>query len=170
MKKELPVRKRLRLKGYDYSSAGYYFITICVESGHEILGSVRDAHSVVPCIELTEIGKIVIRYIENIPKHYGNVSIDKYVVMPNHIHMVVILERGTPGCASPTKSTLAKVINAFKSLTSRQFGESMWQRGYYDHIIRSETDYQRIWQYINENPVKWVEDRYYGGILNGKPI
>jgi len=161
MQKELPVRKKLRLQGYDYSNAGYYFITICIEDEHEILGLVGDAHPGVPCIELTETGKIVTQYIKNIPNHYDNIKIDKYVVMPNHIHMIIVITDGTPGCASPTKSMLAKITNAFKSLTTRKFGKSIWQRGYHDHIIRSENEYLRIWQYIDENPAKWAEDKYY---------
>ena len=134
MQKELPVRKDIRLQGYNYSNAGYYFITICVKNGHEMLGTVvGDAHPGVPFVQLTDIGIIVKQHIDNISMVYDFVKIDKYVVMPNHIHFIVIIENkvgeevhGTPGCASPTKFTLAKLINAFKSLTSRQFGESMW--------------------------------------------
>ena len=160
--KELPVRKDTRLKGYDYSSAEYYFITICVKDRHEILGKpVGDAHPGVPSVELTETGNMVQLHIENIQSVYENVRIDKHVVMPNHIHMIIIIENGTPGCASPTKSVLAKVINAFKSLTSRQYGESLWQRSYHDHIIRNEPEYRQIWQYIDENPQKWNEDCYF---------
>jgi len=145
---------------------------------------------------------MVKQHIDTISSVYDAVKINKYVIMPNHIHMIVVIEGetpnvqgdipdaqggipdtqggipdaqggipdtqggipdtqgGTPGCASPTKSVLAKVINAFKSLTSRQFGESMWQRGYHDRIIRDETEYMRIWQYIDENPAKWAEDEY----------
>jgi len=68
---------------------------------------------------------------------------------------------GTPECASPTKSMLAKIINAFKSLTSRKIGTSIWQRGYHDHIIRNDESYRKIYQYIEQNPTKWKQDRYY---------
>ena len=160
--KELPVREQIRLQDYNYSSAGYYFITICVKDRHELLGKVvGDAHLGVPLLELTEIGEEVKRYVDNISSTYNNVKIDKYTIMPNHIHLIVIIKDGTPRCASPTKSVLAKVINAFKSLTSRKFGESMWQRSYHDHIIRGEAEYQRIWQYIDENPMNWQEDCYF---------
>ena len=192
--KELPTRKDIRLKGYDYSSAGYYFITICVKDKNEILGKIvgdahpdtqpvgdahwasrpsamddnarikpGDAHPGVPFVELTETGKMVQQYIENIHTVYKNIKIDKHVVMPNHIHMIVIIEPGVPGCVSPTKPMLAKVINALKSLTTRQYGKPLWQRSYHDHIIRDEPDYLRIWQYIDENPQKWNEDCYFTG-------
>jgi len=113
-------------------------------------------------VKLTEIGKVVSQHIENIPLVYDAVAIDQYTIMPNHVHMVVVIKNkmhmlktcGTPGCASPTKSTLAKVINALKALTSKQFGESIWQRSYHDRIIRNEEEYQQIWQYIEENPAR----------------
>jgi len=160
MKRELPVRKKIRLDGYDYSQAGYYFITMCVEDGHEMLGRiVGDAHpgvphifANVPYVELSEYGEIIKEYIENIPLFYDNVRIDKYVIMPNHIHIIIVLEHGTgstgngtPGCASPTKSRLAKIFNAFKSLTARKIGFSLWQRAYHDHIIRNQEEYKTKW-------------------------
>jgi len=182
--KDLPVRKDIRLKGYDYSSAGYYFITICVKDKRELLGKIAgiiaqpgnqytmdtqpdtqpglgDAHPGVPFVELTETGIMVKQHIESIQSVYNNAQIDKYVVMPNHIHIIIITQHGTSGCTSPTKAVLAKVISAFKSLTSRQYGLSLWQRSYHDHIIRDEPEYRSIWQYIDENPQRWSEDCYY---------
>ena len=150
--KELTTRKHPRLKGYDYSNAGYYFITFCVKDGHSILwknAHVGRAHpgvpqssSNVPAIPLSEIGGIVRQHIDNIPKIYEYVDIDKYVIMPNHVHLIVVVKPGAPGCARPTKSVLSKVINALKSLTSRQFGKPIWQTSYHDRIIRNETEYQ----------------------------
>ena len=95
--------------------------------------------------------------------------IDKYVIMPNHVHMIIVVQDGTPsaaengtrGGASPTKSTVPQIIQSLKSMTTKHFGFSMWQRSYHDHIIRDETEYQRVWQYIDENPQKWAEDDYY---------
>ena len=91
-------------------------------------------------------------YIEKIPNIYTTIEIDKYMIMPNHIHMIIMNygipavdseKNGTPRCASPTKSKLPKIINALKSLTSRQFGATMWQRSYHDHIIRNEAEYKK---------------------------
>ena len=160
---ELPKRKNIRLKDYDYSSNGAYFITICVKDKRELLGKiiVGDAHPGVPNAELTAIGEQVKVNIENIAVVYSNIEVPCYVVMPNHIHLILLVTGGRDArCASPTKSVVAKVINALKSLTSRHFGETLWQRGYHDHIIRNEGDYLRIWRYIDENPAKWAEDEY----------
>ena len=159
---ELPIRKSNRLHGYNYSDTGYYFVTICVNDRQKLLGDVvGDAHLGVPMVNLTEAGVLVMRHIEKISSFYNNIVIDKYTIMPNHIHMIMIIVNGTPGCASPTKSILSNALNAFKSLTSRQFGGSMWQRSYHDHIIRCEDEYQSIWRYIDENPLRWNEDIYY---------
>ena len=172
---KFPKRKQIRLKGYDYSRAGYYFVTICVRNRSEILGEivgdahpgVPHAHPGVPCnarkMLYSEFGVIVDEYINNINTAYKDVYVDKYIVMPNHIHLILVLlnSDGTPGCASPTKAKLAKVINAFKSLTSRQVGFTIWQRSYHDHIIRDEHEYQKIHNYIKENPQTWTEDCYY---------
>lgn len=163
----LTKRKPLRLKGYNYSRNGAYFVTICTADRRRLLGKifVGDAHRGVPHMELSEIGEIVQQYIETINVIYPDIDVDKYIIMPNHLHIIIVISQeasngGTPRCASPTKSTLAKVINAFKSLTTRRFGESLWQRSYYDHIIRNEDDYLQKWQYIDENPAKWAEDEY----------
>ena len=94
MKKELPERKRIRLEGYDYSRAGYYFVTICVEDRNEMLGTVvvGDAPPRVPIVELTEYGVFVEAQIQKISRIYPRVLVDKYIVMPNHIHMIVIVK------------------------------------------------------------------------------
>ena len=166
---EFTQRKSNRLKGYNYSQAGCYFVTICIIDRHEILAQiVGDAHLGVPSIELTETGLMVERHVTNIDAVYIRLRVDKYVIMPNHVHLLLSISddsplnaNGTPMCASPTKSTIAKAINAFKSLTSRQFGEPMWQRSYHDHVVRDNTEYKRIWNYIDTNPYSWTEDKYY---------
>jgi len=159
---QLPKRKPLRLENHNYSSAGYYFITICAKDKQNLLGKiVGDAHLGVPYMELSDIGEIVHHHIESISLAYDNVKVDKYVVMPNHIHLILVVDGGTPECASPTKSVVAKALNAFKSLTSRKVGRTIWQRSYHDHIIRNEKEYGKIWDYIDVNPAKWAEDCYY---------
>ena len=184
---ELPKRKTIRLQGYDYSRNGCYFVTVCVKrysvkNKHEILGEivnrkstdipgeyVGDAHPGVPHTPkmiLSEYGLIADEYIKNIEKYYAGIYIDKYVIMPNHIHMIIInknemISPGTPGCASPTKSVLAKIINAYKTLTTKQIGFPIWQRSYHDRIIRDEDEYRRTWRYIDDNPARWADDEYY---------
>jgi len=171
MQKELPVRKKIRLQGYDYSQAGYYFITVCVQNGHEMLGKVvGNAALGVPYIELTDIGEIVKQYIENINIVYnGEIRVDNYVIMPNHIHMIITIYKnetsnckdGTPRAAFPTKAKIPKVVNSLKGLTTKKIGFSIWQDRYHDRIIRDKTEYQNKCRYIDENPAKWAEDRYF---------
>lgn len=143
---------------------------------------VGDAAYGVPCTlpvnQLTEIGKMVEHYILNIDKVYKDVSVDKFVIMPNHVHLIIKImsmmmqlpdetqkTKGTPWAASPTVS-IHKVINSLKTLTSKQFGNTLWQRSYYDHIIRNEQEYRKIWEYIDTNPLKWEHDKYYLNIIN----
>jgi len=109
-------------------------------------------------IALTEFGETVKTQIEALSEHYYEICVDKYVIMPNHVHMVVFINAGG---ASAAPTTLGNLIRGFKSGVSRVCGFSLWQRGYHDHIIRDETEYQKIWRYIDGNPAKWAEDKYY---------
>jgi len=165
--KDLLKRKQIRLKDYDYSSAGMYFLTVCVNDRHEMLGKVvvDDAHIVQQFTQLSGQGKIVQKYIENINLVYDDVLVDKYVIMPNHIHMIIVLgytsENWTMWASSTTKVPISNIIRSFKVLVSKEIGFSIFQRSYHDHIIRNESEYQKIWQYIDTNPAKWEEDKYY---------
>ena len=95
-------------------------------------------------------------YLKRIP------GIDTYVVMPNHVHFIVsIATEGGPMWASAPTQTLGCLVRSFKTLSTKAAGQKLWQRGYYDHIVRCEADYLRIWQYMDENPVRWTEDEYY---------
>ena len=148
---EWPKRKPNRLEGYDYSETGYYFITICTKDKKRILCDiVGDDAYIVP----KKAGKIASKYIKNIRE------IDKYVIMPNHIHLILKIEGGTMWASSPTRS-VPSIIRSLKTLVSKECGEKLWQRSYYDHIIRGEGDYLEIWKYIDENPLKWKEDRFF---------
>lgn len=150
MHNALPKRKDMRLRGYDYSTAGGYFLTICTKDRAQTLSRIRmgaDALTA-PQIELTELGKLVRTHLERFP------GIEKYVVMPNHVHLLSIRE-------SAYGAGVAQDVRAFKSLVSKAAGYSVWQRGYYDHILRGEEDYLIHWQYIDENPAKWCDDPYF---------
>ncbi|MFR8010986.1 MAG: transposase [Clostridia bacterium] len=149
MMTNLPNRKPNRLKGYDYAGNGAYFITICTKGRKCILSRipVGNAALSVPKIELTAIGKIVEEHIRLIP------GIDKYVIMPNHIHLIVI--------KSKTEKSISEDIRALKSVVSRAVGRPIWQKSFYDHIIRDEEDYLTKAEYIENNPSKWIEDELY---------
>lgn len=155
---DLPQRKNMRLKGYDYSQDGAYFITICVKDRHCLLWE-NDVGACIARPGLSEIGMIINTAINNIHQIYKTIYIDKYVIMPNHIHMILVLQ-GDNGRAmrAPTVST---IINQMKGYVSKQIGYSIWQKLFHDHIIRSEEEYQRIWEYIDTNPLKWQDDRYF---------
>ncbi len=148
----LPRRKLPRLHGFDYSLPNYYFVTICTADKKCLFGEPQ---------ELGYLGKLVEQELVNIPSHYPNVWIDKYVIMPNHIHAIIVLENMPEGSAS-----LSTVVGQFKAGVSRkvhghQPGMVLWQKSFYDTVIRSEAAYRQIWNYIEGNPSKWQEDELY---------
>ena len=169
VQKELPIRKHPRLKGYAYSKNGAYFITICVKDKHNLLGTVvgRDVF-IAPTVKLSEYGNVVDKHINKINSLGKGAVVDKYVIMPNHVHMLIMIENEIIGCISGAMktsrpTTIPNLLRSFKTMVSKEIGVSLWQTSYHDHIIRDETDYLRIWQYIDENPMKWTEDKYYSG-------
>ena len=159
---ELTKRKNIRLKKFDYNSCGAYFITICTQNHAQILCDiVGDGAFDVPTTALTDIGKIVDKYIlstNNIP----SVTVDKYVIMPNHIHMILIIENsGTSKAPSPTNNLISHSVSTLKRFINKEIGYNIFQRSFYDHVIRDEADYIKICEYIDTNPIKWKEDKYY---------
>lgn len=156
----LPQRKNTRLQNYDYSQAGYYFLTLCTKERKNLFWNVG-ATSGRPELEyqLTSIGSIVDREINGINSIYLNVEIDKYVIMPNHVHMILIIteEHGR----SKTAPTISRIIQQFKGSITKKIGTPIWQKLFYDHVIRNEEEYQKIYEYIETNPLKWREDKYY---------
>jgi REP element-mobilizing transposase RayT len=157
--KDLPVRKNIRLSGYDYSKVGCYYITLCIKERSELLWEPTPVGARIVRPQLSDIGVIIESAIVNIPKIYPSVKIDKYVIMPNHIHMIIV--QGSLGRAMRAP-TISRIINQMKGYVTKQVGYSMWQKLFHDHIIRNEAEYQRIWKYIDENPMRWAEDEYYG--------
>lgn len=167
MKQNLPQRKKNRLKDYDYSNSGYYFITICIKNKKQILGKINvGANCVRPKIEctneisLSNIGKIINKEINKIENIYENVIINKYVIMPNHIHMIVVLRNSQIG-RTQFAPTVSQIVKQFKGAISKQIGFSVWQKSYHDHIIRNELNYYKIWQYIDTNIKNWEKDCFY---------
>lgn len=154
----LPKRKQNRLTGYDYSQPGCYFVTICSRDREHLFGCVVGADVLIgPHVQLSEIGAIVEQTISQIP------SVDKYIVMPNHVHILLrlpVANNGPMGTSAPTQS-VPWIVRYLKRTVTMACGKTVWQRGYHDHIIRSEADYLRIWDYIDTNPAKWREDCYY---------
>ncbi|MEG0895537.1 MAG: transposase, partial [Oscillospiraceae bacterium] len=158
---ELPKRKHIRLKDYDYSSCGAYFVTICTQNRN--------------CIFVGD-DSISSRMIDDIwdktIKQFPNIKCPKYVIMPNHFHAIIVINRADMESAPTT--TVSDVIQSFKRHTTIEyiklvkqnilplFDKHIWQRSFHDHIIRNEQEYQKIWEYIDTNPLKWGEDCFYG--------
>ena len=162
---DLPERKKIRLGEYDYSESGAYFVTICTKNRQCILSEVVGGGALdAPRVELTSYGKILDDEIQKSMRIYQHIQIDKYVIMPNHVHMIINIlynPNGTSRAPSRTNETIPAFVSMLKRFTNKQCGEKIWHRSYYDHIIRTQHDYAQIWQYIDENPSKWESDEYY---------
>lgn len=158
---ELPKRKPNRLPDFSYNTPGAYFITICLQNRKPILWEGVGASIARPQIPpLSAWGKIVDASIRDIPSHYPAVSVDNYVVMPNHIHL--LLQINTDADGRPLSApTISVVVQQLKGAITKQIGFSIWQKLFHDHVIRNEQDYLKIWNYIDGNPSKWEEDCFY---------
>ena len=154
-------RKKNRLPGHDYSQPGAYFITICTKDHKCILSTIVGADAYIgPRVALTPIGMVVEKYIKNIP------GVGAYVIMPNHVHMILHISsnnilQGPMWASAPTNASVPALVRSWKTLVSKELGQSIWQRSYYDHVIRDEQDYLTKVQYIEENPAKWFHDDYF---------
>ena len=156
---DLPKRMSTRLKDYDYSQSGYYFVTICTKDKKKLLCEiVGEGLCALPKTNLTDIGKITDNAIHFVNQKYDRITVDKYVIMPNHIHLIIKIEKQTGGLKGPP---LQHVIGRLKSFTTYKYGKTLWQRSFHDHIIRGERDYLKIWNYIDINPQRWSEDCFY---------
>jgi putative transposase len=178
---ELPQRKSIRLRGYDYSLAGAYFVTICSQGNRCLLGSVAGK-----CVELSPAGEIVHVVWNSLPERFPRLVLDEFVIMPNHLHAVLgivgaglappALNAGivaksrastapTEALAGARNNSLANVVGVFKSISTirvnrllQRKGVALWQRNYYEHIVRKGEDLRKIQQYILENPLNWALD------------
>ena len=153
--KELPKRKYPRLDNYDYSSTGAYFITICTsERRNYFWGNVGATIGRPQDVILSHYGNIVDEAINNIPSIYPAVDVDRYVIMPDHIHLLLIIradEYGRPMVAP----TISRVVQQLKGYITKHIGSSIWQKLFVDHVIRNRQDYEEHVKYIYENPMKW---------------
>ena len=148
---DLPIRKSPRIPGYDYSSANYYFITICTHEKRCIFGKPG---------ALNWIGQCAEENLHMISKLHPNIRIDKYVIMPNHIHVIFDIQD------VKEKENLAVVIGQYKMSVTKKIREKkpefqVWQRSFHDHVIRNQSGYEKIWLYIEGNPSKWEDDCFY---------
>jgi REP element-mobilizing transposase RayT len=148
-------RKRLRLRGRDYAEPGFYFVTICTAGRREIFGSVEN-----DTVILSDLGKIADECWRAIPEHFRGVQLGTFIIMPNHIHGLVLLPTRLPGEDVVTPH-LSDVVGQFKAAVSRTAKvQSLWQRSFMDRIVRDGDELERIRAYILMNPERWAGDRY----------
>ncbi len=170
-------RRSVRLEGYDYSQAGVYFVTVCTQNRECLFGDVIDDK-----MTLNVSGKIAAECLNEISEHFSNVELDEFAVMPNHIHAILVIvdddRRGTArrgtACRAPTNieqfgkpvsGSIPTIIRSHKSAVTKRMnhvrgtrGAPIWQRNYYEHIVRNEEELQRICEYITSNPARWFDD------------
>lgn len=158
---EFPKRKPTRLKGYDYSECGMYFLTVCTKNRKQLFGKIVGCGDFdAPQIMLSDYGKILDKYIRLMSDKYTHISVDKYVIMPNHFHMILKItekKNGLSASAKPYNNETSKFVSLLKRYCNREYGENIFQASFNDHIIRGEADYKEIWEYINNNPLKLEE-------------
>ena len=165
----LPYRKPNRLPNYNYSQSEAYFITVCAKEKQMLFGSIVGGGVLdAPQMQLSRYGKVVEQQLLTMAAQYKNIRLEKYVVMPNHIHLLLLLEQGlsrASGTPPPTNDraneTIPRYVSTFKRFTNKAAEADLWQRGYHDHVIRADRDYKMIWQYIDTNPQRWQKDCFY---------
>ena len=156
-------RKHLRIPQYNYSNEGFYFITICTLNRKCILSKIIYTRVYeLPQLLLSKYGKIVEKYIKSMNSFYKDVQIINYVIMSNHIHFICeIKETINNKSNNPSKMRIPMLISTFKRFTNKECMLKIWQRDYYEHVIRNEKEYIEIEQYIEDNPYNWKKDQYY---------
>ncbi len=172
----MPTRRSLRLKGFDYSQPGAYFVTVVVQKGWPLFGEVVDEQ-----MRLNEAGKMVQAVWDALPDRFPGFQFDTFVVMPNHVHGIIAIDgtehpqrtdgQSPANAAAPVSVTLSDVVSAFKSLTTAEYARNvkslnwppfrgrLWQRGYYDHVVRDDESLRKIREYILGNPTLWALGR-----------
>ena len=162
---EYPKRKHIRLKDYDYSQAGAYFLTICAENRALLFSAVVGRGLLdAPEVRLTEIGRCIQDAMTYLEEHDPVIKIVASVIMPNHVHVLLVIQPEASGASRrprPTEMRVPKFVSSLKRYTNRVCNHSLWQTSYHDHIIRDEEDFLRHWTYIDQNPALWAEDEYY---------
>lgn len=168
-----PHRRTLRLPEFDYSQPGAYFVTIVTQDRILLFGEILNGEMI-----LNEVGKSVAELWLSIPEHFSNVELGEYVVMPNHIHGIISINNvgathasPLPKSNGPTPGSIGAIVGSFKSAATKMIHKfpnihrkRLWQRNYYEHVIRNERDYQAIYDYILANPVNWEKDNDYSQV------
>jgi len=172
----LPGRKSVRLKSFDYSTAGAYFLTVCTRDRKPMLGDIRNGETVA-----NDVGALIVRCWEEIPAHFPDAVCDQFALMPNHLHGILFLFSGdddpvvqarhalplhmAEAFGKPVAASIPTIIRSFKAAATREARNltgqpqlRLWHRGYHEHVIRDGADLDAIRRYIVENPAKWESD------------
>ncbi len=152
---DLPKRKPTRLKEYDYSSYGKYFLTVCVKDKQCLLGKIVGDP---PRMLKSSKGEILDRCIKLMSEKYPDISVEKYIIMPNHFHIIVGIDNKKENKENPQNNKLSKYVSLLKRYCNMEYKENIWQRSFYDHIIRDEDDYLVKWEYIDTNIQRWKKE------------
>lgn len=169
----LPQRRSIRIKDYDYSSVGCYFVTICTQNRECLFGHINSV-GVDPCVDptmaLNEAGRLVNNWWKKLPEKFPNIELDIYQIMPNHLHGIIGVTNGIGRTHGSAPTTLGTIIQWFKTMSTNEyirnvksnhwksFNNRLWQRNYYEHVIRNDDDLSRIREYITNNPLQWELD------------
>jgi REP-associated tyrosine transposase len=177
-------RRSIRFPGYDYAFRGFFFVTLCTHEKHHSLARIINFES-----RLSPVGKVVEQCWKEIPQHFPRVRLDEWIIMPNHLHGIIVMrppiESEGTACRAPTTKavvsgetpfeefgrpvagSLATIIRSYKSAVTRRVNQALggkalpvWQRNYFEHIIRSQESLNKIRNYIWENPIHWDKDEY----------
>jgi REP element-mobilizing transposase RayT len=166
-----PHRKSIRLPKYDYAQEGAYFITVVTKNRNCLFGQISEG-----IICLNPFGNIVSQVWESIPKHHPKTVVHPFIIMPNHIHGIINIVRARRAVplhqseefGKPVPGSIPTIVRSFKSESTRRInvfrntpGAKVWQRNYYEHVIRGEKDYESIYEYILTNPQNWLKDNEY---------
>jgi putative transposase len=183
-------RRSIRLKEYDYSQSGAYFVTICAHDRECLFGEIVDGKMI-----LNDVGRMVQAIWDDIPSHYAGIDTDAFIIMPNHIHTIIFIvgaapcgrpdsDNGQARGPAPTENTplsLADVVHRFKTMTTKRYADGvkqigwpafagrLWQRNYYERVIRNEDELNEIRQYIVDNPAKWDTDEENPNVKPSQP-
>ena len=164
---DYPKRKHVRLKKYDYSQNGVYFLTLCAKDRAPIFSRIVGRGLLdAPEVQLTEVGRCVQNAMIYLMERDPAIQIESAVIMPNHVHILLRIQAGDCGASRrprPTEMRVPKFVSSLKRYTNRLCERPLWQTSYHDHIIRDENDFLSHWTYIDQNPARWAEDEYFEG-------
>lgn len=155
-------RKIMRLRGYDYNTPGTYFLTLCVLNRSCLLSRITENNIPDgPKLELSPYGEIAARYINQLHDFYDNISVEGYVIMPNHIHILLSVFAPTSTASTIQNTVVSSFVSTLKRFCNKEYGQNIWQPRFHDHIIRNQEDFDQHLKYIYENPYIWHKDEFF---------